>query len=104
MEVNLRNSTKELSRLSEGGQRAALMRAVDIVLADFTAANRDHNPYFNEKIHDVRTWFDELGKGSRGKWTFQHAQSNLRTSIAKLENVLSADGMFAEIKGPPGPR
>lgn len=68
------------------------MREVDRILADFTTANSKRDSYVSQKIQDVRGWFDEVGKGGRGKWTFEKAQDNLRTSIGKLENVLNTDG------------
>jgi len=90
--INLKLAVRELWDLSDGGHRASLMRQVDGILAGFSDSNRSHSVYVSEKIHDVRTWFDEVGKGGRGKWTFEHARENLRTSIAKLDNVVREDG------------
>jgi hypothetical protein len=65
---------------------------VNRILSHFVSANSPRNSYVSEKIKDVRRWFDELGKGGRGKWEFAHAQEIVQPSIGKLEGLITDDG------------
>ena len=79
------------------------MPEVNVLLGEFEeAAGRSGNGYALEKIGDVRSWFDELGKLGRGHWSIKHAQENTQQSISKLKQLIDTDGTrLRSVPGPP---
>lgn len=92
--TTLSEAGAKLWDLSQSGLHGKhMVPQVDALLLEFrSAARRSGNGYALEKIGEVRSWFDELGKLGRGRWPIEHARRNVQESISKLEQLIDADG------------
>ena|ERR1019366_3092946 len=102
--MTLRDAAAKLRDLSKAPVRGKyLMPRVNELLGEFEEAERrNRNGYALEKISDVRSWFDELGKLGRGHWSIEEAQANAQQYIYTLEQLIDTDGArLRSLTGPP---
>jgi len=102
--MTLNGAAAKLYDLSQAPvHRKYMMAEVNILLGEFEReACRSRNGYAFEKIGDVRSWFDELGKLGRGRSSIELARENAQQSIGKLELLIAADGTrLCSLPGPP---
>jgi hypothetical protein len=102
--VTLKDAAAKVWDLSQTPRhRKYMMPQVEMLLGEFrNAARRSRNGYALEKIGEVRSWFNELGKLGRGHWPIELAQGNAQQSISKLEQLIDIDGTrLHSMPGPP---
>jgi hypothetical protein len=102
--MTLRDAAAKLRDLSKAPVRGKyMMPRVNELLGEFEEAERrNRNGYALEKISEVRSWFDELGKLRQGRWSIEAAQAHAQESICKLEQLIDADGTrLRSLTGPP---